>query len=246
MTEIQTKLSRLRLSGMAQNWQALVETRRHGELSLTEGLELLLQAEFDERNNRRSERYQKGAKFRYQASLAEVQSDAARGLDKSLLSQLATGEYINRGESVLITGPTGSGKSFLASALGNHACVQGHSVAYYNAQKLFKYNKLARLDGTLHRHMEKIAKFRLLIIDDFGLTRLEQQQGLEIMELIEDRHGKNATIIASQLPVSSWYDVFAEDTIADAILDRLVYTSYRVELKGESLRKQRKPSSQSM
>jgi DNA replication protein DnaC len=138
-----------------------------------------------------------------------------------------------------ITGSTGCGKSFLASALGHQACAQGHKVAYYNVQKLLLKTKISRIEGTILKFFEFISKTDLLILDDFGLTHLEQQQQLDLMEMIEDRHGTSSTIIASQLPVSSWYDVIGEETIADAILDRLVHTSYRVELKGESLRKKR-------
>ncbi|NJO88435.1 MAG: ATP-binding protein [Chloroflexia bacterium] len=239
MTQIETQLNNLRLHGMSRSWQALLETRRHHELSLSEGMELLLQAEEQERKNKRFDRLQKNARFRYQASVEELQFEASRGLDKALITNLAMGEYIAKGETVLITGATGCGKSFLASALGHHACSQGHKVIYYNFQKLLLKAKMSRLDGTIIKFFDGVAKANLLIIDDFGLTHLEQQQQLDLMEMIEDRHGKTATIIASQLPVANWYDVIGEETIADAILDRLVHLSYRIELKGESLRKKR-------
>jgi len=237
MMKVQTQLKELRLHGMQQCWQSLVETRRHHELQLAEGLEILLQAEMQQRTNNRFERLRKTARFRYQASIEEIVFDTSRGLDKSQVSQLITGEYISKGEPVLITGATGCGKSFLASALGHYACAQGHKVAYYNVQKLLIKIKMARVDGTIYKLFEQLAKTDLLVMDDFGLTHLEKQQQLDLMEIIEDRHARKATIIASQLPVSSWYNIIGEETIADAILDRLVHTSHRIELKGESLRK---------
>jgi DNA replication protein DnaC len=239
MKKIESQLSHLRLHGMSSTWQALVETRRHHELSFTEGLELLLQAEEQERGNKRFERLQKAARFRYQASIEELHYDASRGIDKSLICSLATGEYLSKGESILITGATGCGKSFLASALGHQACAQGYKVAYFNIQKILLKAKMCRVEGTILKFFDSIAKADLLILDDFGLTHLDQQQQLDLMELIEDRHGKASTVVASQLPVSNWYDVITEETIADAILDRLVHVSYRIELKGESLRKKR-------
>jgi DNA replication protein DnaC len=237
MNQIETQMNKLRLHGMVKSWTALKETRQLHELSLNDGLELLLQAEEQERDNRRFKRLEYNAGFRYRASLEEMSLDQSRGMDKNLLATLATGDYISKGESVLITGATGCGKSFLASALGHQACVLGFNVAYFNTQKLMLKTKMARVEGSIFKFMDKLAKIDLLILDDFGLTHLEKQQQVDFMELIEDRHGKTSTIIASQLPVASWYDVIGEETIADAILDRLVHTSYRVELKGESLRK---------
>jgi len=224
---------------MSRSWQALMETRKHHELSFTEGLEMLLQAEETERDGKRFDRLQKNAHFRYQASVQELHMDASRGLDKSLITNLATGEYIRKGEAILISGATGTGKSFLASALGHHACSQGHKVVYYNLQKLLLKTKMSRIDGTIYKFFEKLSKADLLILDDFGLTHLEQQQRMDFMEIIEDRHASAATFIASQLPVTNWYDIIGEETIADAILDRMVHTSYRIELKGESLRKKK-------
>jgi DNA replication protein DnaC len=134
-------------------------------------------------------------------------------------------------------GASGCGKSFLASALGHQACRQGHTVEYHNMQKLLVKLKLARMDGSIIKLFDRIAKTDLLIIDDFGLTALQGQQQTDFLEIIEDRHAKRSTIIASQLPVASWFDVIGEAVIADAILDRIVHSSHRFELKGESLRK---------
>ena len=237
MMQIETQLSQLRLQGMGRNWKALLETRRHNELSLEEGLEILLQAEIQDRENRRFDRLQKNARFRYQASIEEIRYDTQRGIDKALIARLATGEYLSKGEPVLITGATGCGKSFLASALGHQACAQGHKVLYFNTQKLLMKTKMARAEGIILKFFEGLSKSTLLIIDDFGLTHLEKQQQLDLLEIIEDRHAKASTIIASQLPVANWFDIIGEETIADAFLDRLVHTSHRLELKGESLRK---------
>lgn len=239
MMQIETQLAQLRLHGMGRSWKALAETRRAHELSLQEGLEILIQAEANERANNRFDRLQRKARFRYQASMEEIHTDAARGMDKGLIATLTTGDYIKKGESVLISGATGCGKSFLASALGHQACAQGFKVAYYNVQKLLMRTKMARVEGTNIKLFDMLGKTDLLILDDFGLTHLDGQQQLDLMEMIEDRHGRKSTLIASQLPVASWYDVIAEATIADAILDRLLHTSYRIDLKGESLRKKR-------
>jgi len=237
--QIELKLRQMRLAGMARGWQALNETKQVFDLSFSEGLEILIQREEEERKNNRFDRMIKGARFRYQASLEELSYEPSRGLNKSMIASLATCQYITKGESVLITGATGCGKSYVASALGHQACLHGHSVIYSNTQKFMLRTKMARADGSILKYFDKIAKASLLILDDFGLTRMDQQQQFDLMEVIEDRHGKASTIIVSQLPPASWFDVISETTIADAILDRLVHSSNIIELKGESLRKKR-------
>lgn len=237
MTNIENYLRQLRLMGMSSRWEALVETRQHHQLSLSDGLEMLLQSENEDRKNRRFERLKRTAKFRYSSSIEELNFNPNRGINKSQLIEMATGDYISKGESILITGATGCGKSFIASAFGHRACSQGIKVLYFNTQKLLVKTKMARLDGSVFKVFDTIAKAGLLILDDFGLTHLDKQQQMDLMEIIEDRHGKTSTIIASQLPVKNWYEVIGEATIADAILDRLVHTSHRIELKGDSLRK---------
>lgn len=237
MNTIENQLRQLRLQGMLSTWTAMRETREHHQLDFAQGLEMLLQAEQQDRTNRRFERLQKSAKFRYQATIEELSLDTSRGINSSQITELTTGNYLKKGESVLITGATGCGKSFLASALGHQACSQGNKVLYFNTQKLLMQTKMSRIDGSFFKLFEKLGKANLLILDDFGLAHLDKQQQMDLMEIIEDRHGVSSTIIASQLPVGSWYEVIGEATIADAILDRLVHTSHRIELKGESLRK---------
>lgn len=237
MNTIENQLRQLRLQGMLSTWTAMRETRQHHQLDFEQGLEMLLQAEQQDRTNRRFERLQKSAKFRYQATIEELSLDTSRGINTSQITDLTTGNYLKKGESVLITGSTGCGKSFLASALGHQACAQGNKVLYYNTQKLLMQTKMSRIDGSFLKLFEKLGKANLLILDDFGLSHLDKQQQMDLMEIIEDRHNVSSTIIASQLPVGSWYEVIGEATIADAILDRLVHTSHRIELKGESLRK---------
>ncbi|NEW80596.1 MAG: ATP-binding protein [Gelidibacter sp.] len=237
MNTIENQLRQLRLQGMLSTWTAMRETRQHYQLDFEQGLEMLLQAEDQDRTNRRFERLQKSAKFRYQATIEELSLDTSRGINTSQITDLTTGNYLKKGESVLITGSTGCGKSFLASALGHQACSQGNKVLYFNTQKLLMQTKMSRIDGSFLKLFEKLGKANLLILDDFGLSHLDKQQQMDLMEIIEDRHNVSSTIIASQLPVGSWYEVIGEATIADAILDRLVHTSHRIELKGESLRK---------
>lgn len=231
------ELQKLKLSGMAQLWTSLGETRQLDKLTLVDGVMMLLQAEQDSRKANRNKRLIKEADFRYSATLEQIQASGQRGLDPNQLAILATGNYLQNGESILITGAAGVGKSYLATALGNKACYQGYKVLYFSMQKLLNKLKLARLDGTIVKLLLKIQRTDLLIIDDFGMKALEGQQQNDFMEIIEDRHARKATIIASQLPISKWYDVIGNEVIADAILDRIVHTSHRFDLKGESLRK---------
>lgn len=183
------------------------------------------------------QRLRKAAGFRYQASLEEITYSPSRGLDKNTVALLADGQYITRGHAVLITGPTGSGKSFLASAHGHQACQLSFKVSYFNMQKLIQQLVLSRADGSILKLLSKLAKSQLLILDDFGLKPLDNQQRLDLLDIVEDRHQKMATIIVSQLPVTNWYDVIGDSTVADAILDRLIHTAHRIELSGESMRK---------
>jgi DNA replication protein DnaC len=237
--KIKEQMNTLRLHGMSTLWDSLTESRQHLQLDLHDGLELLLQAEKEERQQRRTTRLIYQARFRYQASMEEISFDPSRKLDKSRILSLSDCQYITQGQSVVITGPTGAGKSFLASALGHQACLMGYSTAYYNVQRLLNLLKMAKVDGSIFKVERRLYKTQLLILDDFGLQTLNDKQRLDFLDIIEDRHGRKSTIIVSQIPMVNWFDVIADNTIADAIVDRFIHQSIKIEMKGESLRKKR-------
>ena len=199
----------------------------------------LVDSEWDERYNRKLERTLQAAKFRYKASVEQISFEDNR-MDKNQVLRLADCEFMKRNESIIITGSTGIGKSFIASALGHQACSLGYRVLYQHSTKLFARMKIAKADGSYLRELAKIEKQHLLLIDDFGIQPLDAQSRSALMEIIEDRHGKSSTIITSQVPVSMWHEIIGEQTIADAILDRIVHDAHRIEMKGESLRKKRR------
>jgi DNA replication protein DnaC len=231
-------LKGLHLSGMAECWQRLQETRKHQEIVLQDGLLMLIQAEHDQRAANKTARLIKNARFRYDASIEQLVFDPAKGRDQGRIMQLASCEYIRQGASVLITGPAGVGKSFLATALGYQGCLSGYRVRYFNMSKLLEAMQMARIEAKAAKFFDRMAEVDLLIIEDFGIKVLDGQQLLDFMELIEDRHARKSTIITSQLPVKNWYDVLAKNTtVADAVLDRLAKTAHRFELTGDSMRK---------
>ena len=233
-------MSRLMLHGMMRTWQAMVESRQHHDLTHDQLLDTLVQSEWEYRENKRFDRHLRQARFRYGASIEEIDFASPRGLDKTRMLRLADTGFIERRENLLITGPTGVGKSFIASALGHQACLRGYRTLYFNTQKLFAKLKILKADGTYLKEMNRIEKCDLLILDDFGMQNLDNSSRMNLMEIIEDRHGRKSTLIASQLPVASWYEVIGESTIADAILDRLIHGAHRIELKGSSMRKKDK------
>ncbi|NIR49699.1 ATP-binding protein [candidate division KSB1 bacterium] len=231
------KMQQMKLTGMLQAFRQTMQTTFTDNFSADEFIAYLVDAEWEERHNRKLARLLKSANFRYKASLEHIDFNPSRKLDKNLLLRLAQCEWLSKAENVLITGATGVGKSFIACALGHQACLKGFRVLYFNTLKLFSRLKFAKADGTYDKELKKMQKQDLLIFDDFGLHPIDEQSKFILLELLEDRYGDGATLIASQFPIKSWYDIIANPTIADAILDRLIHNSYQIELKGESMRK---------
>jgi DNA replication protein DnaC len=197
-------------------------------------------AEYEDRYNRKLARLLKVANFRLKATLEQIDFQAARALDKNLTNRLATCDWITKAENVLLTGPTGIGKSYIACALGHQAALNSLKVIYFNCIKLFSKLKYAKADGTYVKELRKIQNQNLIILDDFGLHPIDEQSKLILLELLEDRYGDKSTIITSQLPVKNWYDIIDNPTIADAIVDRIVHNAYLIEMDGDSMRKKPK------
>lgn len=240
MNEILNKMKQMRLTGMARAFNLTIESGKNEKFTPDEMISHLIESEWDERYNRKLDRTVHAARFRYKASPEEIVFDDNR-VDKNQVLRLADCEFIKRHENIIITGSTGIGKSFLASALGHQACALGNRVLYQHSTKLFARLKIAKADGSYLKELGKIERQHLLLIDDFGLQPLDAQSRSTLLEIIEDRHGKSSTIITSQIPVSKWHEIIGEQTIADAILDRIVHDAHRIEMKGESLRKKRQP-----
>lgn len=229
----------MKFTGMADAFLASMQTNQNQKFTADEFINYLVQAEWDYRQNKKVSLAMKRARFRYQAIMEDVDFTPGRGLDKNQILRLSDCSFVEKSECVLIAGATGVGKSYLASALGHQACSKGYRVLYFNTAKLFSKLRMSKADASYIREINKLAKHDLLILDDFGLHPLDAQTRLMLLEIIEDRHGKRSTIIASQIPIAKWYEMLEEETIADAILDRLIHNAHRIELKGESMRKKK-------
>jgi DNA replication protein DnaC len=236
-------LHSLGLHGMAKGFKDLEGHSEARSLEHAEWLALLREQEKTLRQQKRFEARARAAKLRHAASVEDVDYRAVRGLDRSLFLKLAAGDWIRARHNLLVTGPCGVGKSWLACALGHRACRDDFSVAYHRLPRLFAALALARNDGRYTRLLRAIARLDLLILDDWGPEPLDADQRRDLLEIVEDRYEARSIIVTSQLPVDRWHEMIGNPTIADAILDRLVHNAYRIELKGESLRK-KKPSDQ--
>jgi DNA replication protein DnaC len=227
----------LKFNGMAASYLAQLELPIHQQLESHELIGHLMQAELLSRNNERTAYYLKLAKLRLPALPEHIECSMARNLTKQQLTTLMDGHYLKQGENLLITGSTGSGKSYLACALGHQACIQGYRTTYLNMNRLIEKITLAKLDGSYIKFLNYLERQTLIILDDFGLQTLTQEVKLALLQILEDRYDKRSIIITSQLPVSKWYEYINEPTLADAIMDRMTAKVHRLELKGESRRK---------
>jgi DNA replication protein DnaC len=231
------KMRQLRLSGMADAYHQLITQKNAPQMSVDELLATLTDAEWERRQNKKTENLVRTAGFGSTASPTNVDYTSKRKLQQEVFSRLLTLEFIRQAENIIITGPTGIGKSYLAHALGTAACQMGMRTLCYSFANLAEEVKLARIEGSYLKLTKKIARAELLIIDDLGLHPFDNDTRQAFMHIIESRYEQKSTIITAQIPVSAWHKTIGEGTIADAILDRLVYSSHRLELQGESLRK---------
>ena len=234
------KLNTLKLTGMVK---ALTEQQQMAEvdsLGFEERLGLLVDREATERENRKLATRLKKAKLRQSASIEDLDFRKNRGMDKALILSLAACAWIAKGINVLICGPTGVGKSYLACALAHKACLEGYTALYLRLPRLFEELRLAKADGRYGKLMLSFAKADLLVLDDWGLTPMTDPQRRDLLELMEDRYGLKSTIITSQLPVTDWHEAIGDPTLADAILDRIVHNAHKIEMKGESMRKRQR------
>ena len=233
------KLKAMKLTGMVKALEDQFRLGEVGELCFEERLGLLVDREYEERSQRSLQRRLQVAKLRYQACLEDLTYGEIRGLDKSLILNLASCKWIRESHNVLITGATGVGKSYLACALGHRACLEGYRVSYLRTPRLLRDLAIAKGDGSYAKMLEKWKKTDLLILDDWGLSPLSGEHCRDLLEILEDRYQKASTLITSQMPFDHWHKTMKSPTLADAILDRLFHNAYRIALKGESKRKTR-------
>lgn len=233
-----TQLRQLKLSGMASALATQFEQPNAYEgLSFEERIQLLADSESHDREHRKQQRLLKAAKFKLAANGQAIDYLHPRGLKQSQIASLLNCQWINKAQNLLLTGPCGTGKTYIACALGHTGCLNGYSAKYYRLSRLMLLLTQAKADGTYIKALQTLAKIDLLILDDWGLEPLKAAQRNDLMEIMDDRHGSKSTVIISQLPTEDWHQSIGDNTLADAILDRLMHNAHRIKLKGESMRK---------
>ncbi len=238
LSTLTQQLDTLGFAGFKAALQRQSEDPNYTQLPFEERLYQLLEAEANARRNRKIKRLLSQAKLKdQQAALDRIEYAATRGLERSMILSLASGEYLAKGQNVLITGATGVGKSFLAQALAKQAIFEGYSARYYRVARLLEELKIARLEGSYTKTLQKLSRFSLLILDDFGVTPLKADELNDLFEVIEERTLAGSTIITAQLPIKEWHTYLGNATLADAMMDRLIYSAHRIEMRGESMRK---------
>ena len=231
------KLQALKLTGMAAALTEQMQMPDIEELAFEERLGLLVDRELTERENRRLSNRLRRAKLKHNAALEDIDYRHPRGLDKSLILSLGTCRWVTEHLNILITGSTGVGKTWIACALAQKACREGHTVQYLRLPRLLQELAIAKGDGRYHKLLATLAKIEVIILDDWGLAKLTAENRRDLLEILEDRHGIRSTLATSQFPIEKWHDIIGDPTLADAILDRLIHNAYRLELRGESMRK---------
>lgn len=231
------KMRQMRLLGMYNAFKISMESFKMESMTTDQFVAWLVSNEWDDRCNRMIERLIKQASFRYKASLEEVDYSLERGLERNLLERLAELSFVKESRDLFITGSSGTGKSYIATALGYRACQKGMKVLYANTARLMGQLKMAKAKGTILQELKKIERADLLVLDDFGIQPFDAGGRMNLMDIVEDRYGKKSTLITSRVPVKDWYDIIGEKTIADAVLDRIVHQAIRIELHGDSIRK---------
>ena len=240
--ETYRQLIDMKMYALAASFNEYLDQREKDELDFEERFGMMVDREYAERQERRLKYRLSKAKLREEACVEDIDYRHPRGLHREQMAALASCDWIGRAQNLCLTGPTGCGKTWLACALGNQACRRGHSVRYVRLPRLLEQLRIAHGDGSWARLMGQLKRTDLLILDDWGLNKLSAAQRNDLMELIEDRHGLRATLIASQLPVEHWHELIGEATLADAILDRLLHNAHRLTLSGESMRRSAAPS----